>query len=154
MRTSPECPRWVIVAFQTNRSDQQDKNSVTFDHCNAQEVWIELNGDAYPSMQYHTDFTKMQMAGIYNAIADFIPNYYGFMNGQPTISQLNFKTLYPLHVINLTKQPEGIKRGVMDMNLRAKFRQNVPANTQAFVLVISDRILTFASDGNKMNVKR
>ena len=42
----------------------------------------------------------------------------------------------------------------MDMNLRAKFRQNVPANTQAFVLVISDRILTFASDGNKMNVKR
>ena len=154
VRTSPECPRWVIVAFQTNRSDQQDKNSATFDHCNAQEVWIELNGDAYPSMQYHTDFTKMQMAGIYNAIADFIPNYYGFTNGQPTISPLNFKTLYPLHVINLTKQPEGIKRGVMDMNLRAKFRQNVPANTQAFVLVISDRILTFPGYGNKMNVKR
>ena len=74
------------------------------------------------------------------------------MYAQPSISPIDFTTLYPLHVIDITKQPERIKYGVMDMNLRATFKEAVPAKTQAYALVISDRILTFQSDGSKMNV--
>ena len=40
----------------------------------------------------------------------------------------------------------------MDMNLRATFKAAVAENTQAYALVISDRVLTFKSDGSKMNV--
>ena len=40
----------------------------------------------------------------------------------------------------------------MDMTLRAVFQSAVPEKTQAYALVISDRILSFHSDGSKMTV--
>ena len=88
---------------------------------------------------------------MYNAIPDFLSNYYG-VHSQSSISPIDFISLFPLFVIDVSKQPERIKYGVMDMNLRATFRTAVPASTQAYALVISDRILTFKSDGSKMNV--
>ena len=152
VRTSPECPRWIIIGFQTGRANNQEKNAAVFDHCEAENVWVELNGNPYPSLQCNTDFVKQKIATAYTQISKFIPNYYGDMYTQPSISPADFTTLYPLHVIDITKQPERIKYGVMDMNLRATFKKTVTANTQVYGLVISDRILTFQSDGSKMNV--
>ena len=151
VRTSPESPRWVIVGFQNAKSSDQTKNPATFDHCNAQNVWIELNGNPYPSLQHNSDFGKHQIAAVYNAIPEFLSNYYG-VHSQSSISPMDFMSLFPLFVIDVSKQPERIKYGVMDMNLRATFRAAVTAGTQAYALVISDRILTFKSDGSKMNV--
>ena len=152
VRTSPECPRWVVVGFQTDKAGSQEKNPAIFDNCKAKNVWIELNGNAYPSLSHNTDFDKQQIATIYNAISEFLPEYYGITGKQSDISPIDFKELYPLFVINISKQPERTKYGVMDMNLKANFREAVKANTQAFTLVISDRILNFQSDGSKMNV--
>ena len=36
------------------------------------------------------------------------------------------------------------------MQIKANFTENVPANTRAFLLIISDKMLSFQSDGNKM----
>ena len=152
VRTSPENPRWVIVAFQTDRVGNQEKNTATFDNCKAKRVWVELNGNPYPSLEHNTSFEKHQIATLYNAVSEFLPNYYGMENGQSNISASDFISLYSFHVINISKQPERIKHGVMDMNLRAVFHTAVPDKTQAYALVISDRILSFQSDGTKMNV--
>ena len=38
------------------------------------------------------------------------------------------------------------------MQRKANFTENAPANTKAFALVISDKMLSFQSDGNKMSV--
>ena len=152
-KTSPECPRWVYVGFQTDKAADQTKNPTIFSHCSAEDVWIELNGIPYPSLRNNTDFPKMKFSALYNAIAEFIPNYYGITTGQQSnISPIDFATLYPLHIIDLTKQPERIKDGVMNMTLRAIFRTEVPPATQAFIVIASDRILKFKSDGSKMNV--
>ena len=150
-RTSPESPRWLIVAFQSARANDQLKNPATFDHCSAVNVWVDLNGNPYPNLQQNSDFDKQQIATVYNAIPEFLSSYYG-VHTQSSISPFYFKDLYPLYVIDISKQPERIKYGVMDMTLRATFKNAVAAGTQAFALVISDRILTFKSDGSKMNV--
>ena len=152
VKTSPESPRWVIVGFQTDKEDQQLKNSAVFDHCDAQSVWIELNGDPYPQLQHNTNFTTMQISTLYNAINNFQSRYYGNTNAYTNICPEDFKSMYPIHVINISKQSERLRYGVMDMNLRATFRTKVPAKTQAFALIISDRIVNFKSDGSKMNV--
>ena len=152
VRTSPECPRWIIIGFQTGRANNQDKNPAAFEHCGATNVWAELNGNPYPNLQYNSDFDKLQIATAYNAIPDFLSSYYGMAHTQPSISPVNFKSLYPLHVIDISKQPERIKYGVMDLNLRATFKAAVAAGTQAYAVVISDRILNFQSDGSKMSV--
>ena len=152
VKTSPESPRWVILGFQTNRVGNQIKNPAAFDHCNAKDLQVVINGHPYPSLEHNTDFTKQQIATIYNAISEFLPNYYGITQAQSNISPIDFKDLYPLHVIDISKQPERIRYGVMDMNIKGAFRTAVPAGTQIYALVISDRVLNFQSDGSKMNV--
>ena len=151
VKTSPESPRWVIVGFQKGKSDKQDQNASAFDHCEAKNVWIELNGNSYPSLEYNTDFKKQRIGTLYNALSNFLPNYYGITQSQSNISPMDFISLYPLHVINISKQPERLKYGVMDMNLRATFA-TAPEGAIAYALIISDRIVTFQSDGRKMNV--
>ena len=43
-----------------------------------------------------------------------------------------------------------LTEGVVDLTVRMGFSDNVPANTQAYTLVTSDRMLKFKSDGSKM----
>ena len=40
----------------------------------------------------------------------------------------------------------------MDLTVKMEFSANVTADTQAYALIISDRMLKFKSDGSKMSV--
>ena len=62
------------------------------------------------------------------------------------------KSLYPIHIFDVSKQSERLTEGVVDFIVKMEFSANVPANTQGYALVISDRMLTFKSDGSKMSV--
>ena len=72
---------------------------------------------------------------------------YGIDNqlaGSP-VNPITFKSLYPIHVFDVSKQSERLT-GVVDLIVRMEFSVAVPANTQAYALVISDRMLIFKSD--------
>ena len=71
---------------------------------------------------------------------------------QSNITPSDYKTLYPLFTLDVSKQKEKLKSSVVDIQIKANFTENVPANTIAFALVILDKILSFQSDGNKMYV--
>ena len=71
---------------------------------------------------------------------------------QSNITPSNYKTLYPLFMFDVSKQKEKLISSVVDIQIKANFTENVPANTNAFALVISDKMLSFQSDGNKMSV--
>ena len=62
------------------------------------------------------------------------------------------KTLYPLFMFDVSKQKEKLKSSVVDIQIKANFTETVPANTRAFALVISDKMLYFQSDGTKMSL--
>ena len=64
----------------------------------------------------------------------------------------DYKTLYPLFTFDVSKQKEKLKSSVVDIQIKANFTTNVPANIRAFALVISDKMLSFQSDGNKKSV--
>ena len=68
------------------------------------------------------------------------------------ITPRDYKTLYPLFTFDVSKQKEKLKSSVVDIQIKANFIENVLANTRAFTLVISDKMLSFQSDGNKMSV--
>ena len=61
-----------------------------------------------------------------------------------------FKSLYPIQVFDVSKHSERLTEGVVDFTVRREFSANVPVNTQAYVLVICDRMLKFKNDGSKM----
>ena len=71
---------------------------------------------------------------------------------QSIITPSDYKTLYLLFTFDVSKQKEKLKSSVIDIQIKANFTENVPTNTSAFTLVISDKMLPFQSDGNKMSV--
>ena len=68
------------------------------------------------------------------------------------VNSTAFKSLYPIHVFDVSKQSERLTEGVVDLTVWTEFSANVPENTQAYAHVISDRMLKFKSDGSKMRV--
>jgi len=58
-----------------------------------------------------------------------------------------------MFVFDVTKQSEKLKNSVTDIQIKAHFSANVPANTEAFAVVISDKSLIFQSHGQKMHVE-
>ena len=55
-------------------------------------------------------------------------------------------------VFDVSKQSERLKSSVVDIQIKASFNAAVPENTETFAIVISDRMLNFQSDGQKMLV--
>ena len=101
-----------------------------------------------------TYFAKEQCAGVYKSFYDFASRYYGIHNllAGSGVNLSALKSLYPIYVFDVSKQSERLTEGVVDLTVRTEFSANVPANTQAYALVISDRMLKFKSDGTKMRV--
>ena len=71
---------------------------------------------------------------------------------QSNITPSDYKTLYPLFTFDVSKQKEKLKSSVVAIQIKANFTKNVSADTRAFAQVISDKMLSFHSDGNKMSV--
>ena len=59
---------------------------------------------------------------------------------------------YPLLVFDISKQPERIKNSAIDIRLQCEFHNNIAADTRSYALILSDKIVSFQSDGNKMNI--
>ena len=71
---------------------------------------------------------------------------------QSNITPSDYKILYHLFTFDVRSQKEKLKSSVIDIQIKAIFTENVPANTRAFALVHSDKILSFQSDRNKISV--
>jgi len=154
VKSSPEKPRYVIVAFQTEKDGDQVKNASVFDHVNVQNMYVMLNSTRYPAVDYNLSFTKQQFSRVYGDAAAFRTKFYNMdeLVSNPNITPSDFKDLYPLFVFDVSKQSERLKTSVMDIQIKTKFSQNVPDGTEAFAMVISDKMLSFQSDGNKFSV--
>ena len=62
---------------------------------------------------------------------------------QSNITPSDYKTLYPLHTFDVSKQKEKLKSSAVYIKINANFTENVLTNTRAFALVISDKTLSF-----------
>ena len=149
VQTSPEKPRYIIVGFQTNKSDPS-----IFDHCNLKNMSVMLNQQRYPAVDYNLSFPNQQFSRAYRDLATFSEKYYGMneLITQGNITPADYKDLYPLMVFDVSKQPERLKSSVVGVQIKASFNTAVPAGTEAFAVVISGRMLQFQSDGQKMSV--
>ena len=154
VKSSPEKPRYIIVAFQTEKDGNQEKNPSIFDHVKVKNMYATLNSTRYPVVDYDLSFAKQQFSRAYGDAASFRAKYYNMdeLVSNPNITPSDYKDLFPLFVFNVSKQSEKLKYSITDIQIKAQLNANVPAGTEAFALVISDRILSFESDGNKMTV--
>lgn len=152
--SSPEKPRYIIIGFQTNKGLNQEANPSVFDHIDVRNMYVMLNSTRYPAVDYNMSFPNQQFSRAYGDTASFRSKFYNMdeLVSNPNITPSDYKDLYPLFVFDVSKQSARLKLSVTDITIKMQFNQNVPAQTSAYAVVISDKMLNFQSDGNKMSV--
>jgi len=106
VKSAPEKPRWIIQAFQTDKSGNQEHNPSIFDHCNLTNMFVTLNSRRYPEIDYDNNtFTQQKFSRVYGDAAAFTTKFYGLeeLISNPNITPANFKELYPLFVFDTNK---------------------------------------------------
>ena len=154
VKTSPEKPRYILVAFRTNRAGNQEANTSIFDHCNLKNMYIMMNQERCPAVDYNLPLPNQQFSRAYEDAASFSEKFYGTdeLITQSNITPSDFKDLFPIMVFDVSKQSERLKSSVIDIQNKATFNAAVAADTEALAVVISDRLLNFQSDGQRMSV--
>ena len=149
-----EKPRWIIVGFQTDKTDTQIQNPAVFDNLDLTNAYVTLNSERYPLSDVTTNFATNDYAKLYDMFDNFKKDYYGIdsLVGGTQVSIPTFKTLFPILVFDVRKQNERLKSGVTDIQVKFFFGTNVPANTNAYATIISDRYFKMSSDGKNMRV--
>ena len=103
-RTASEKPRWIIICFQTNKS-KNNSNSAIFDHCDVRSIHVELNALRYPNIDIINNFANEDYSLSYYFAKQFKQIIYG-TSDDFSISQNDYKTIYPLFVYDVTRQSE------------------------------------------------
>ena len=131
VKTAPEKPRFIIVGFQMARDGDQTKIPSTFDHVNLRNAYVMLNSDRYPAVDYNLSFTNQKFSRVYGDAALFGVKLFGMYEliTQSNITPSDYKTLYPVFTFDVSKQKEKLKSSVVDIQIKANFIENVPANT-------------------------
>ena len=154
VKSSPEVPRFIIVGFQTGKSSNQVENPSLFNHVNVSNIYVMLNSVRYPTTDYNISFLGSKYSRAYGDAAEFRTKFFNMneLISSPNITPLEYRLLYPLFLFDVSKQSEKLKYSTTDIQIKMYFSANVPANTQAYAVIISDRLINFQSDGNKFSV--
>ena len=113
-----------------------------------------LNSTKYPAVDNNISFPRQQFSRAYADAALFRSKSFNMdeLVSNPNIFPSDYKTLYPLFLFDVSKQSERLKYSVTDIQIKAYFDDYVNAGTEAYAVIINDRLINFQSDGNKMSV--
>ena len=158
VKSSPDIPRFIIVGFQSDKINNQIANPALFDHLYVRNIYVTLNAKRYPDIDYEENFIINKFSRVYGDAATFRKKFYNMdeLISNPGIDPESYKDLFPLYVFDVTKQSEKLKTSVSDIHIKASFDSglagaaNPGANTIAYAVIISDRLMHFVSDGNKI----
>lgn len=132
-----EKPRYVVLAFQTDRKNQKKKDASQFDVCSLTDVKLYLNSNYYPY-----DNVKGDYCIFYEMFHNFQKSYYE-RNSSCTVDYDTFKNNVPLFVIDCSKQVDNLKSGPVDVRLEFESSTNFPDKTTAYCLLIHDSHLMY-----------
>lgn len=142
--TQLEKPRYVILALQSGKRNVRAQDPSVFQALNLRDVKLYLNSDMYPYDNLELDFSKDRYALLYDMYVKFQPSFYGrAFNSEPLLNFTEFKNKAPLVVLDCSRQNESLKSASVDVRLEFQFRDNVPANTTMYCLIIHDRITEY-----------
>ena len=137
-------PRYVIVAFQTNRTNVLNDSS-QLDHCDITNVKLYLNNERYPYDDFNLNITENHFHELYYMVQNIQQTYYNqvsFYN--PTGYDLDNFLKKPLFAFDCTRSDESVKAGMVDVRLELEASKNFPANTAAYCLIIHDNLVRYS----------
>lgn len=73
----------------------------------------------------------------------FQSSYYYESNNEPVLDRITYISYTPLFVIDCSKQNDILKTGSVDVRLEIDTEENIPVNTAAYCLLISDNVVEY-----------
>ena len=113
-----------------------------------------LNSNRYPALDYDLDFPSQKIGRAYGDVAEFRSKFFNIneLISNPCISAYEYKNLYPLFLFDVSKQSERLKYSTTDIQVKVTFKDPPDLGNEGYAVIISDRLINFQSDGNKMSV--
>lgn len=138
-------PRYVILAFQTNRNNIITNRSNLFDHIQLTDARLYLNSECYPQESVQINFGDMKGAIGYNMYTKFKETYYHDGSGIPSNPLMSYNDWLasPIFVFDCSRQNESIKYSSVDVKIEFETQDNVAARTTAYCLIIHDNIMQY-----------
>ncbi|XP_073979907.1 uncharacterized protein [Rhodnius prolixus] len=140
--TNLEKPRYVIIAFQTNKKNNLKADMSEFHHCNISNVKLHLNSEVYPYDDLNIDFSKNHFSMLYYMYQNFQHSYYGKEN-EPILSKEQFRDEGPIIVIDCSRQIEAVKASSVDIRIELEAAENFKAGTTAYALIFHDALVEY-----------
>lgn len=152
--TQLNTPRFIILGFQTDRNNLIHKDKSNFDYCTFNDIKVYLNSECYPYESLDINFPENRYAVLYDMYSRFQKSYYHDRDDKiaaPLLKFDSFKDKAPLIVIDCAHQNEVLKKSVIDIRMVIQMKENIPANTSAFCLIIHDNLVTYNPYTNIVN---
>jgi hypothetical protein len=106
-------------------------------------AYIQLNNERYPEQNLQIDFESNNYAVVYKMMMDYASQT------NCVVACRDYRFLRPIFVFDISQQNERLKDNLIDMKIKAEFDNNIPDNTHAYALILSDRRIQLQSDGEK-----
>lgn len=147
-------PRFIVVAFQTKRNNIITADTSRFDHCHLSDLKVYLNSESYPYENLNINFENNQYALLYEMYARFQESFYHDRSphiAAPMLTLQEYKTIAPMIVIDCSHQNETLKESIIDIRIEIQTKQNMPADTTAYCLIVHDNIIQYNPYSNIVN---
>ena len=106
-----------------------------------------LNNRNYPEYHYRLSFPDLVERTAMPTNLEL-----SFLIANPNITPSDYQSLYPLFLLDVSKQTEKVKISTIDILIKMEFNKNVHIGTEAYAVTINDRLVNFQSDGNAFTV--
>lgn len=138
-------PRYVVVAFQTNRNYAVARDVSFFDNCNISDVKLYLNNERYPYDDMNLNFNQTTYHELFYMFSKIQHSYYNNTAANNALDTTFDDFLdRSLFAFDCSRSDETIKTGMVDIRLEIQARANIPANTSAFCLIIHDNLVWYS----------
>ena len=118
------------------------ENISRFDDYKLTNAKLYLNSECYPYDNLNLDFDKNRCAILYDLYAHFCKGCYGYEYLEPSFT-FTFLCNGPFVIIHCSRQNESVKSGTVNVRLDFECKENMPANTTAYCLIIHDRVVQY-----------
>lgn len=125
-------PRYVVLGLQTGKK-AKTATSANFDMCGLEELKVYLNSVYYPYTNLKGDRSLM-----YEMFKGFQRSYYQSHTSEPIVNIHDFVGKMPLFVVDCSKQNDSLKSGSVDIRIEFRCDSNIPADTAAYCMMLSD----------------
>lgn len=133
-------PRWVLVAFQSNKQNNRLENASTLSECAISDVTAFINHVRYPYEKRHNNFNKKRCTLAFDDYLNFQIKY--FDKTEPLLDYEHFLK-EPIFVIDMSKQNEKVENPILNVKLEIESLKEFPANTIAYALLLTDSVYTY-----------